>query len=120
MVTVLSYTRSSNPQGYSCRAPIQRSMRKPRNLIVRLMPRTYCIEVERTVTYRRWVWVQVDEIDERLQDEKKRKDSLKFDAQDAAIEKAEREVLTGWEPHGAVEYDHVSAKQVESAPNVTI
>ncbi len=29
-------------------------------------------------------------------------------------------ILTGCEPHRAVEYDHVSAKQVESAPNVDV
>ena len=32
------------------------------------MPRIFCVEVERTTTYRRKVWVEVEETDERLKD----------------------------------------------------
>ncbi len=69
------------------------------------MPRYFAVEVERTVTYRRKVWVEVEETDERLKDERAGKSYSPFifkdQAWDAALEKSP--MLSGWEQVG-VEY----------------
>lgn len=84
------------------------------------MPRIFCVEVERTTTYRRKVWVEVEETDERLKDTRNPdwKNSFKWDAEDAARSKAP--MLTGWEPHGEPEYRAVISEQVEQAPNIDV
>ena len=82
------------------------------------MPRYFAVEVERTVTYRRKVWVEVEETDERLTDEKRYGNLFADEASDAAVEKAK--VLEGWEPHGQTEFRAVASRQVESAPNVDV
>jgi hypothetical protein len=76
------------------------------------------VEVERTVTYRRKVCVEVEETDERLKDEKDSRWKgyiFKPEAEDAAVEKAP--TLTAWEPDGATEYRAVSAEQVDKPHN---
>lgn len=84
------------------------------------MPRYFCIEVERRVTYRRKVWVEVEESAERIEDAKQYENLFVDEAKDAAREKAKTCTLTGWEPFGEPEYWAVSAQKVESAPNVDV
>ncbi|MGM5002920.1 hypothetical protein AB8A05_29625 [Tardiphaga sp. 538_B7_N1_4] len=71
----------------------------------------HAVEVERTVTYRRKVWVEVEETDERLKDAKRYPgDLLKDEAGDAAVEKARP--LTGWEKSD-VAYGNASVAEVQ-------
>ncbi|WP_155526012.1 hypothetical protein [Bradyrhizobium symbiodeficiens] len=48
------------------------------------MPRYFCVEVVRTVTYRRKVWVEVEDTDERLKDERAGKSYSHYIFQDQA------------------------------------
>jgi hypothetical protein len=79
---------------------------------------------ERTVTYSRKVWVEVEETDERLKDEGAghRWSATAFidDAKDAAIDKAKTHTVTGWEPLGQPEYEAVSAEKVEKPNRVDV
>lgn len=76
--------------------------------------RDFCVEVERTVTYRRKVWVQVEETDERLKDAKRYPgDLFKDEAGDTAVEKARS--LAGWEQTD-VAYDGGSVAEVQGRP----
>lgn len=78
--------------------------------------RTFCVEIEKKVTYRRKVWVEVEETSERLKDTRNPdwKDALAWDAEDAAVRKAKTHTLAGWEPHEQATYGVV--KTVETAP----
>src|SRR5437899_406347 len=83
--------------------------------------RLHYFEVERTVTYRRKVWVEVDETEERLKDERAGKSYSPYvfqdEAHDAALEKAP--MLTGWEQVG-VEYSAKSQPAPTKPHNVDI
>lgn len=86
------------------------------------MPRRFCVVVESTLTYRRKVWVEVEETTGRLADEAagKRYSPTVFsdEAQDAAVQKAR--MLTGWEPYGEPEYRAVSVQPVGATKNVDV
>jgi hypothetical protein len=62
----------------------------------------------------------VTETDERLKDLNRYPDAFKYDAQDAAVERAEKDMLAGWEPYGLAEHSARSVVQAESAPNVDV
>ena len=73
--------------------------------------RYFCVEVERTVTYRRKVWVEVEENDERLKDEKRADgwSPIRAEAEDAAADKAKTSSLAGWET-AETEYRAVASR----------
>jgi hypothetical protein len=81
--------------------------------------RTFCVEVERTVTYRRKVWVEVEETDERLKDEKVHKPWFEWEAKDHAEDLARKHTLTGWET-SETEYRAVSAVAAAPGGNVDV
>jgi hypothetical protein len=79
-------------------------------VVVRMLPQP----CERVVT------IQVEETDERLKDAAKWPELFVYEAKDAAVELAKKQVLTGWEPSGQIEYEVVSAQVVPAAKNVDV
>ncbi|HEY4257637.1 MAG TPA: hypothetical protein VGM66_10510 [Candidatus Udaeobacter sp.] len=88
------------------------------------MSRLFCVEVERTVTYSRKVWIEVEETAERLKDAKDPRwgEHLAFnaEAQDGAVGLAKTHTLTGWEPLGQPEYRAVSTIPAENVSIVDV
>ena len=79
--------------------------------------RTFCVEVERTVTCRRKVWVEVEETAGRLKDSAAGAEYAKHvfsdDAKFAAEDKAKTKTLTGWE---SVSTEYHAGSAVETVP----
>lgn len=80
--------------------------------------------IKKTLHYTRVVYTRVEETDERLSDKNDprwgEQHAFIVPGEDAAIEKARTNTLTGWEPHGVPECEAVSSERVEAAPNVDV
>jgi hypothetical protein len=84
------------------------------------MPRYFAVEVERTVTSRRRVYVRVEDTAERQADLKRNPTLYEDEAKDVANDNALLAHLTKWEPHGKPEYRVVSSGEIQSTPNVDV